>query len=163
MKKQDFVQHLGLISRGAQEIIGAEELKNKILSGKQLRVKFGADPTAPELHLGHTVVMEKLRVFQELGHKIIFIIGDFTAMIGDPSGRTAERPVLTKKEIEKSIEGYEKQIYKVLKKDNIEIVRNSTWLKKLGAEGLIELARHYTVARMLERNDFEARYKNGNP
>ncbi len=152
-----------IISRGSEEIIGEEELKKKLLQGKKLRVKFGADPTAPELHLGHTVVMEKLRSFQELGHKVIFIIGDFTAMIGDPSGRTVERPILTKDEIEKSIAGYEKQIFKILKKENIELRRNSEWLKALGAEGIIELSKHYTVARMLERNDFEARYKKGNP
>ncbi|MBN2407046.1 MAG: tyrosine--tRNA ligase, partial [Elusimicrobia bacterium] len=151
------------ISRGSDEIIGDKELKEKLASGRPLTVKFGADPTAPDLHLGHTVVMEKLRVFQELGHKVVFIIGDFTAMIGDPSGRTAERPVLTKEEIEESIMGYKKQIFKILLKNNLELVRNSAWLKKLGAEGLISLTKHSTVARMLERNDFEARYKSGSP
>ena len=152
-----------LISRGSEEIIGEKEFRKKLSEGKRLRVKFGADPTAPDLHLGHTVVMQKLRAFQDQGHKVIFIIGDFTAMIGDPSGRTSERPMLTKEEIEESVKGYKEQIFKVLDKDNIEIVRNSDWLKPLGAEGLIRLATHYTVARMLERNDFEQRYKSGNP
>ncbi len=156
-------KQLEIISRGAEEIIGAEELKKKLLEGKQLRVKFGADPTAPELHLGHTVVMEKLKAFQDLGHMVIFIIGDFTAMIGDPSGRTSERRMLAKEDIEKSVKGYKKQIFKVLNTENIEIVKNSVWLEKLGAEGLIRLSTHYTVARMLERNDFEARYKRGDP
>ncbi|MFH1416623.1 MAG: tyrosine--tRNA ligase [Elusimicrobiota bacterium] len=151
------------IARGSEEIIGAGELRKKLVGGKKLRVKFGADPTAPDLHLGHTVVMEKLRVFQKQGHKILFLIGDFTALIGDPSGRTSERPVLTKEEIEESVKGYEEQIFKVLGRDNIEIVRNSEWLEPLGAEGIIRLATHYTVARMLERNDFEKRYKEGNP
>ncbi len=156
-------KQLEIISRGAEEIIGVEELKKKLLEGKQLRVKFGADPTAPELHLGHTVVMEKLKAFQELGHMVIFIIGDFTAMIGDPSGRTGERQMLPKEDIKKSVKGYKKQIFKVLNTENIEIVKNSVWLEKLGAEGLIRLSTHYTVARMLERNDFEARYKRGDP
>lgn len=156
-------KQLEIISRGAEEIIGVEELKKKLLEGKQLRVKFGADPTAPELHLGHTVVMEKLKAFQDLGHMVIFIIGDFTAMIGDPSGRTSERQMLAKEDIEKSVKGYKKQILKVLNTENIEIVKNSVWLEKLGAEGLIRLSTHYTVARMLERNDFESRYKRGDP
>lgn len=166
MNELSINKQLEIIFRGAEEIIGKEELKKKLNQGKKLRVKFGADPTAPDLHLGHTVVMEKLRQFQELGHKVIFIIGDFTAMIGDPSGQTMERPILTKDEVEESIKGYQNQIEKILITDKpnlIEIVRNSTWLKKLGAEGLIELTKHYTVARMLERNDFGARYKSGNP
>jgi len=155
-----------LISRGSEEIIGEKELRKKLSEGKQLRVKFGADPTAPDLHLGHTVVMQKLRTFQYLGHKVIFLIGDFTAMIGDPSGRTSERPMLSPDEIEASVKGYKDQIGKVLDiqdPQKIEIVRNSDWLKPLGAEGIIRLATHYTVARMLERNDFEKRYKSGNP
>jgi len=152
-----------VIQRGAEEIIGANELQKKISKGKKLRVKFGADPTAPDLHLGHTVVMEKLKAFQELGHTIVFIIGDFTAMIGDPSGRTAERPVLTKEEIEESVRGYEKQIFKILERKNVELVRNSKWLSKLGSEGVIRLASNYTVAQMLERNDFSQRYSKGNP
>jgi tyrosyl-tRNA synthetase len=163
MNNNDLKKQWDIISRGTEEIIGEEILKKKILDGKKLRVKFGADPTAPDLHLGHTVVMEKLRAFQELGHKIIFIIGDFTAMIGDPSGRTTERPMLTKEEIENSVKGYQKQIFKILDKDKTEIVRNSKWLSRLGAEGLIRLSTQYTVARMLERNDFSERYKNGNP
>ncbi len=163
MGKRDIKRQMELITRGAEEIIGLEELKNKVAAGKPLTVKFGADPTAPDLHLGHTVVMEKLRAFQELGHKVIFIIGDFTARIGDPSGRIKERPELTKEEIQKSIAGYKKQIFKVLAKENIKLVKNSKWLDKLGAEGIINLSSSYTVARMLERNDFSKRYDLGNP
>jgi tyrosyl-tRNA synthetase len=140
MKKYDLDKQWEIISKGSEEIIGGQELKEKILSKKQ-----------------------QLRAFQELGHKIVFIIGDFTAMIGDPSGRTVERPVLTKEEIDKSVSGYKKQIFKVLDFENIEIVKNSQWLEKLGTEGVIRLASRYTVARMLERNDFSQRYKNGNP
>ncbi|MGM0441009.1 MAG: tyrosine--tRNA ligase [Elusimicrobiota bacterium] len=163
MNKQNIKKQLDLITRGSEEIIGKESLIEKLKSGKKLRVKFGADPTAPDLHLGHTVVMEKLRQFQELGHTVIFIIGDFTARIGDPSGRSKERPVLSEEEIEKSIAGFKEQIFKVLKRDNIKLVRNSSWLEKLGASGIIKLASKYTVARMLERNDFSKRYNEGNP
>ncbi len=163
MNDQNFKKQLNIISRGTDEIIGQETLVEKLKKGKKLRVKFGADPTAPDLHIGHTVVMEKLVQFQKLGHTVIFIIGDFTARIGDPSGRSKERPVLGKDEIEKSIEGFKDQIFKVLSPKNIELVRNSTWLDKLGPEGIIKLASRYTVARMLERNDFSKRYKKGNP
>ncbi|MFC2061126.1 tyrosine--tRNA ligase [Elusimicrobiota bacterium] len=163
MNTSDIKKQWEIITRGSEEVIGEKELREKLLEGKKLNVKLGVDPTAPDLHLGHTVVIEKLRQFQELGHKIIFIIGDFTAMIGDPSGRTAERPILSTEEIEESIKGYEEQVFKILKKENLEIVRNSKWLSPLGAEGIIKLTTHYTVARMLERNDFEQRYKSGNP
>lgn len=161
--KNNIKEQLKIISRGTEEIIGLEDIEKKISSGKKLRVKFGADPTAPDLHLGHTVVIEKLRQFQELGHHIVFIIGDFTAMIGDPSGRTSERPVLAKEEIQRSVTGYRKQIFKILDEDNTELVTNSTWLKALGTEGLIRIASGFTVARMLERNDFSERYSKGNP
>ncbi|MDA3792278.1 MAG: tyrosine--tRNA ligase [Elusimicrobia bacterium] len=163
MEKRNIKKQLDIITRGAEEVIGLKDIKEKLENGKTLTVKFGADPTAPELHLGHTVVMEKLRAFQELDHKVVFIIGDFTARIGDPSGRVKERPVLTEEEISKSVAGYKKQIFKVLAKENIKLVKNSKWLDKLGAEGIIRLASSYTVARMLERNDFSKRYADGNP
>ncbi len=152
-----------LINRGAAEIIGESELKEKIESGKKLKIKFGADPTSPNLHLGHTVVMQKLRQFQDLGHVVVFIIGDFTAMIGDPSGRTKERRPMSKEEIEECLKTYEHQIFKILDWENLEIVRNSRWLNEMGSEGLIKLASNYTVAKMLERNDFSERYKKGDP
>ncbi|MFW6134049.1 MAG: tyrosine--tRNA ligase [Elusimicrobiota bacterium] len=163
MNQKKAQQQLEIIKRGSEEIIGERELFKKLTKGKILKVKFGADPTAPDLHLGHTVVMEKLKQFQELGHQVIFIIGDFTALIGDPSGRTAERPVLTKKEIKESVKGYKKQIFKILSKENIQIVYNSRWLGKLKAEDMLNLSGKYTVARMLERDDFSDRYKKGNP
>ncbi|MEA3507241.1 MAG: tyrosine--tRNA ligase [Elusimicrobiota bacterium] len=163
MKKVNVKKQLDIIKRGTQDFIGFDEIKKKIKSGRKLNVKFGADPTAPELHLGHTVVMEKLRAFQELGHNVTFIIGDFTARIGDPSGRTKERPVLTDDEIQKSVDGYKKQIFKVISRKNIKIMKNSKWLDKLGTVGIIRLASSYTVARMLERNDFSKRYEEGNP
>lgn len=163
MNKKDIKKQWEVISRGVDEIIGEQELKEKLLKGKKLRVKFGVDPTASDLHLGHTVIMEKLKAFQRLGHKIIFIIGDFTALIGDPSERDSTRPMLTKKEIQASVRNYKKQIFKILDTENIETVRNSSWLKKLGSEGVIKLASSYTVARMLERNDFSKRYEEGNP
>ena len=163
MKSVDVKNHLELITRGAEEIIGIEDIEEKISAGKKLRVKFGADPTAPELHLGHAVVMEKLRQFQELGHTVFFIIGDFTALVGDPSGRTAERPVLTPEEVAESVKGYERQVFKILDREKTELLHNSVWIEKLGTKGLIELASEYTVARMLERNDFSQRYGAGNP
>ena len=140
LNKKDIKKQWEVISRGVDEIIGERELKEKLLKGKKLRVKFGVDPTASDIHLGHTVVMEKLKAFQKFGHKIIFIIGDFTALIGDPSGRDSTRPVLTKKEIQTSIRSYKKQIYIILDTKHIEIIRNSFWLKKLGSEGVIKLA-----------------------
>jgi len=161
--KKDIEEQLNIITRGAEELIGTDDLKNKLSAGRKLRVKFGADPTAPDLHLGHTVVMEKLRQFQELGHRVLFIIGDFTAMIGDPSGRTTERPVLSKEAIAESVKGYRKQIFRILDEEKTELLTNSSWLKALGSEGLIRLASNCTVARMLERNDFSERYRAGNP
>ncbi len=162
MNKKDAEKQLREIERGTEEIIPLESLKKDILEGKKLKVKFGVDPTAPELHLGHTVVMEKLRTFQKYGHEIILIIGDFTAMIGDPSGRTIQRPVLSEKDIKANVKSFTNQISKILSRENLKIVHNSAWLKKLGTEGVIKLASLYTVAQMLERNDFSERYSSGN-
>ena len=136
-----------------------EDLKKKLSTKKKLVVKAGFDPTAPDLHLGHTVLINKLRHFQDLGHRVIFLIGDFTGMIGDPSGKNKTRPTLSAEEIKKNAKTYEKQVFKILKKEQTEVRFNSEWCSKLGAEGLIRLASNYNVARMLERDDFSKRYK----
>jgi tyrosyl-tRNA synthetase len=151
------------IKRGIVEIISEEQLKKKLETKKHLRVKYGIDPTAPDIHLGHTVPINKLRAFQELGHHIVFIIGDFTARIGDPSGRMETRPILSEEEIMKNAKTYQDQVFKILDKDKTEVVFNSSWLYPLGIEGLLQLCGKYTVARMLERDDFEKRYKAGIP
>ena len=150
--------NLALIKRGTDEILTESNLKKKLDSGKQLIVKAGFDPTAPDLHLGHTVLLNKLRHFQDLGHKVIFLIGDFTGQIGDPSGKNKTRPTLGKKELIKNAKTYEKQVFKILKKDLTEVRFNSEWCNELGAAGLISLASKYNVARMLERDDFNKRY-----
>ncbi|MBU3827281.1 MAG: tyrosine--tRNA ligase [Candidatus Anaerobiospirillum merdipullorum] len=151
------------ITRGTAEIIPLEELKNKLSSGRQLTVKLGMDPTAPDIHLGHTVILNKLRAFQELGHKVVLIIGDFTASVGDPTGKNATRPQLSREQIMHNAQTYADQAFKVLDKDKTEIVYNSQWLGALGAEGMIRLASKLTVARMLERDDFTKRYQAGQP
>jgi tyrosyl-tRNA synthetase len=143
---------------GTDEILTESDLKKKLESGKQLIVKAGFDPTAPDLHLGHTVLLNKLRHFQELGHKVIFLIGDFTGQIGDPSGKNKTRPSLGAKELISNAKTYEKQVFKILKKELTEVKFNSEWCDKLGADGLIGLASKYNVARMLERDDFNKRY-----
>ena len=148
-----------LISRGTEEILVEEELKKKLDSGKKLNVKAGFDPTAPDLHLGHTVLINKLRQFQTLGHNIIFLIGDYTGMIGDPSGKSATRPPLSAEEIKENSKTYEKQIFKILDPDLTTVAFNSSWMNKMNAADLIRLASHHTVARMLERDDFDKRYK----
>mgnify|MGYP005727071067 FL=1 len=150
--------NLKYIKRGTDEILNESELKKKLLSGKKLTIKAGFDPTAPDLHLGHTVLINKLRHFQDLGHKVIFLIGDFTGKIGDPSGKNKTRPSLNENELTKNAKTYEKQVYKILKKDLTEIKFNSEWCNKLGADGIISLASKYNVARMLERDDFNKRY-----
>ena len=150
--------NLKYIKRGTDEILNESELKKKLLSGKKLIIKAGFDPTAPDLHLGHTVLINKLRHFQDLGHKVIFLIGDFTGKIGDPSGKNKTRPSLSENELIKNAKTYEKQVYKILKKDLTEIKFNSEWCNKLGADGIISLASKYNVARMLERDDFNKRY-----
>jgi tyrosyl-tRNA synthetase len=149
---------LTIIKRGTDEILTESDLKTKLESGKQLTVKAGFDPTAPDLHLGHTVLINKLRHFQDLGHKVIFLIGDFTGQIGDPSGKNKTRPTLTKEEVAENAKSYKDQVFKILKKDLTEVRFNSEWCKDLGAEGLIDLASRYNVARMLERDDFNKRY-----
>ena len=151
--------NLNLIKRGVDELISEEELVAKLNSKKQLIVKAGFDPTAPDLHLGHTVLINKLRHFQKLGHKIIFLIGDFTGMIGDPSGKNKTRPALDEKEIKENAKSYKNQVFKILDPQLTEIRFNSEWSKKLGAEGIIKLASQYNLARMLERDDFNKRYK----
>ena len=150
---------LELLKRGTDEILTVEDLKKKLSTKKKLVVKAGFDPTAPDLHLGHTVLINKLRHFQDLGHRVIFLIGDFTGMIGDPSGKNKTRPTLSAEEIKKNAKSYEKQVFKILKKEQTEVRFNSEWCSKLGAEGLIRLASNYNVARMLERDDFSKRYK----
>jgi len=149
---------LKLIKRGTDEILTESDLKKKLDSGKQLIIKAGFDPTAPDLHLGHTVLLNKLRHFQDLGHKVIFLIGDFTGQIGDPSGKNKTRPTLTSEELISNAKTYEKQVFKILKKELTEVKFNSEWCNKLGADGLIGLASKYNVARMLERDDFNKRY-----
>lgn len=150
---------MDLIARGADEILVEAELKKKLETGKPLRIKAGFDPTAPDLHLGHTVLINKLRQFQQLGHKVVFLIGDFTGMIGDPSGKSATRPALTREQIKENSETYQQQIFKILDPDETEVAFNSTWMDKMGAADIIRLASNYTVARMLERDDFSKRYK----
>ena len=152
-------ENLNLIKRGIDELIGEDELLAKLKSKKQLIVKAGFDPTAPDLHLGHTVLINKLRHFQQLGHKIIFLIGDFTGMIGDPSGKNKTRPALDEAEIKENAKSYKKQVFKILDPKLTDVRFNSEWSKKLGAEGVIKLASQYNLARMLERDDFNKRYK----
>ena len=152
-----------IIARGADEVLVKSELLEKLESGKPLRIKAGFDPTAPDLHLGHTVLLNKLRQFQDLGHHILFLIGDFTGLIGDPTGKNATRPPLTKKEVEDNAITYTSQVFKILDKSKTEVVFNSTWLSNLGADGMLKLAATHTVARMLERDDFSKRYKAQQP
>jgi tyrosyl-tRNA synthetase len=160
---KDFKQDLEHIARGADEIISQEELLNKLLRGKPLRVKTGFDPTAPDLHLGHTVLINKMRHFQDLGHHVMFLIGDFTGLIGDPTGKNITRKALSKEEIAENAKTYQEQVFKILDHDKTEICFNSTWGEALGAAGMIKLAAKYTVARMLERDDFKKRYASNQP
>ncbi|GBD38460.1 Tyrosine--tRNA ligase [bacterium HR37] len=166
----DFLEpekQLEIIKRGTEEIITEEELLYKLKrsrsEGRPLRVKAGFDPTAPDLHLGHCVLLKKLRDFQDLGHTVIFLIGDFTAMIGDPSGRIETRPALSEQEVSENAKTYERQVFKILRRDRTEVVFNSTWLGKMSARELLELASLENVARMLEREDFRKRYTMGAP
>ena len=151
------------IERGAVDIIPLEELKRKLERGRPLRVKWGADPSAPDLHLGHTVVLNKLRQFQELGHTVIFLIGDFTAMIGDPTGRSETRRALTREQVKANAETYTQQVFKVLDPDRTELRFNSEWVDPLSPSDMVKLCGHYTVARLLERDDFSKRLKTGVP
>jgi len=156
-------QSLALIKRGSDELLIESELIEKLKAGRPLRVKAGFDPTAPDLHLGHTVLLNKLRQFQELGHQVLFLIGDFTGMIGDPTGKSATRPPLTAEQVQENAKSYAAQVFKILKPEQTEVVFNSTWLTELGAAGMLKLAASHTVARMLERDDFSKRYKNNQP
>lgn len=159
----DIETQMRQIRRGAAEIVNEEELKKKLARGAPLRVKVGFDPTAPDLHLGHTVVMHKMRHFQELGHHIIFLIGDFTGRIGDPTGRNETRPPLTSERVLANAETYKRQVFKILDPEKTEIAFNSSWFDKFGAADFIRLASGMTVARMLERDDFEKRYRERRP
>jgi len=159
----DVKKQLEVFKRGAVELIPEDELLKKLKKGKPLKVKWGADPSAPDIHLGHTVVLNKLRALQDLGHEIIFLIGDFTAMIGDPSGKSETRKPLTPDQVEENSKTYKKQVFKILDEKKTRVVYNSKWLKKLTLEDVIGLAGKYTVARMLERDDFMNRYEKERP
>jgi tyrosyl-tRNA synthetase len=152
-----------LIRRGTHEILPENELAERLKSGQRLRVKAGFDPTAPDLHLGHTVLINKLRQFQELGHEVLFLIGDFTGMIGDPTGKSATRPPLTRDQVIENARTYEQQIFKILDPEKTLVMFNSSWMGEMKAADLIKLAATHTVARMLERDDFEKRYRGGQP
>ena len=152
-------ESLELIKRGIDEVLTEDDLVSKLKSKKQLIIKVGFDPTAPDLHLGHTVILNKMRHFQELGHKVVFLIGDFTGRIGDPSGKNKTRPSLDKEELEKNAKTYSDQVFKILNKDLTDIRFNSEWCEDLGADGIIRLASKYNLGRMLERDDFSKRYK----
>ncbi len=154
-------QQLEIIRRGADEILVEKDLVDRLKEGRPLRIKAGFDPTAPDLHLGHTVLINKLRQFQDLGHEILFLIGDFTGMIGDPTGKSATRPPLTPQEVEQNSETYQQQIFKILDKEKTKVVFNSQWMNKMSGVDMIKLAASSTVARMLERDDFSKRYKSG--
>lgn len=159
----DIDQQLAVIKRGADELLIEAELVEKLKKGVPLRIKAGFDPTAPDLHLGHTVLINKLRQFQELGHQVLFLIGDFTGMIGDPTGKSATRPPLTAEQVQENAKSYTAQVFKILKPEQTEVVFNSKWLTELGAAGMLKLAASHTVARMLERDDFSKRYKGNQP
>ena len=154
---------LAEIKRGVEELIPEEELIEKLKENRPLRIKLGADPTAPDIHLGHTVIFNKLRLFQELGHDVTFLIGDFTAMVGDPTGKNTTRPPLSREDVIRNAETYKEQVFKILDPTKTKIQFNSEWLSELGAEGMIRLAANQTVARMLERDDFKKRYAGGQP
>lgn len=159
----DWQQAFAEIKRGSDEILVEEELIEKLKTGRPLTIKAGFDPTAPDLHLGHTVLINKLRAFQQLGHNVVFLIGDFTGMIGDPTGKNVTRKPLTKEDVLANAETYKEQVFKILDKEKTQVRFNSEWMDKLGAAGMIKLAARQTVARMLERDDFKKRYSNGQP
>lgn len=156
----DINQVLAELKRGVDEVLSEEDLIEKLKENRPLKIKLGADPTAPDIHLGHTVVLNKLRQFQQLGHEVYFLIGDFTGMVGDPSGKNTTRPPLTREDVLRNAETYKQQIYKILDPEKTHVVFNSSWLSELGTEGMIRLASQYTVARMLERDDFKKRFSN---
>ena len=150
---------LEIIKRGSHELLVEKELESKLISGRPLRIKAGFDPTAPDLHLGHTVLLNKLRQLQDMGHHILFLIGDFTGMIGDPSGKNTTRPPLSSEQVAENAKSYTTQVFKILKPEYMEVVFNSSWMNKLNAADLIKIAATHTVARMLERDDFDKRYR----
>lgn len=156
-------QQLAIIRRGTVEVLIEDELRKKLSTGRPLRIKAGFDPTAPDLHLGHTVLLTKLRQFQDLGHEIVFLIGDFTGLIGDPTGKNATRPALTPAEVSANAETYREQVFKVLDVTKTRVAFNSDWMSKVDAAGLVRIAAQHTVARMLERDDFQKRYSEGRP
>jgi len=160
---QEIDKSLSQIKRGCEEILIESELVERLKAGRPLRVKAGFDPTAPDLHLGHTVLINKLRHFQDLGHHVMFLIGDFTAMIGDPSGKNTTRPPLTREQIEDNARTYQEQVFKILDPERTEICFNAAWFEPIGAAGMIRLAALHTVARMLERDDFAKRFANNQP
>lgn len=160
---KDWQTAIAEIKRGVDEILPEEDLIEKLKSGKTLTIKAGFDPTAPDLHLGHTVLLNKLRTFQQLGHKVVFLIGDFTGLIGDPTGKNVTRKPLSKEQVLENAKTYQEQVFKILDEDKTEIRFNSEWMDGLGAAGMIKLAASQTVARMLERDDFKKRYNNGQP
>jgi tyrosyl-tRNA synthetase len=156
-------ESLAIINRGCEELIVKQEMAEKLATGRPLRVKAGFDPTAPDLHLGHTVLINKMRQFQDLGHQVIFLIGDFTGMIGDPTGKNATRPPLSREQIADNARTYRAQVFKILDPDKTEVAFNSTWFDRMDAADLIRLAARHTVARMLERDDFGKRYRANQP
>lgn len=162
-KMSDIQKALDLIARGTDEITKLEELKERLELGRPLRIKVGFDPTAPDLHIGHTVIINKMRQFQDLGHRVIFLIGDFTGLIGDPTGKNVTRKPLTPEQVKENAETYANQVFRILDPEMTEIRFNSEWLNELGSAGMVRLAAKYTVARMLERDDFESRYRNNQP
>jgi tyrosyl-tRNA synthetase len=163
MNNPDLNEQLAELKRGTQELLVERELADKLRRGKPLRVKAGFDPTAPDLHLGHTVLLNKMRQFQQLGHEVIFLIGDFTGLIGDPTGRNATRPPLTPEDVQANARTYEQQVFKILDPEKTRVDFNSRWFGAMNAAQLIEIAAKHTVARMLERDDFSKRYKSGQP
>jgi tyrosyl-tRNA synthetase len=163
MKQTEMAHALAQIKRGAHELLLEDELKQKLTSGRPLRIKAGFDPTAPDLHLGHTVLLNKMRQLQDLGHHALFLIGDFTGMIGDPSGKNTTRPPLSREQVMENAQSYRDQVFKVLDPEKTEVVFNSTWMDKFSAVDLIKLASTHTVAQMLERDDFSKRYKGNQP
>lgn len=159
----DLEEQLAIVRRGTDEILLEDDLRSRLLAGRPLRIKAGFDPTAPDLHLGHTVLLNKLRQLQDLGHHIIFLIGDFTGRIGDPTGKSATRPPLTEEDIRANAATYRDQVFRILDPDRTEVVFNSSWMTELGAAGMVQLAARHTVARMLERDDFHKRYTGQQP
>ncbi|HUJ69794.1 MAG TPA: tyrosine--tRNA ligase, partial [Syntrophorhabdales bacterium] len=163
----DMDKQMEIVERGAVDLISVDEMKKKLAKAhaekRPLRIKLGMDPTAPDLHLGHTVVLQKLKQFQELGHTAIFLIGDFTGMIGDPSGRIETRPVLSREQLLENAETYKRQVFKILDPDKTEVRFNSEWFETMNAADMIRMCAHYTIARMLEREDFRNRYQNNLP